>query len=466
MPIGEFGSETGGFMLSTPMYWFYEMAHATLNPTRALADAMRLYMRSPIIPLSFTTFGKTIAAASEIFERGTRRYGRPEWRIDSTILDRGEQVPVQIDTVWERPFCRLIHFNRLTDRSVSKPQPKILIVAPMAGHYSTVLRSMVQTLLPKYEIYVSEWLDARMVPVSDGRFDLDDYIDYVVAILHHLSRETHIVAVCQSVVPVLAAVSLMEASDDPCVPLSMTLIGGPIDTRLSPTTCNKTVQQRGTDWFRRNVITKVPFPYAGFMRDVYPGFLQINAYMSLYLDRHIEAHKDLFLWLVEGDGDSARDHREFYDEYLAVMDLTAEFYLQTIDTVFVTHALPRGTMTHRGVRIDPSCIRRVALMTVEGEYDTISGVGQTRAAHNMCLSIPDDWKAHYQQEAAGHYGIFNGAVFRSGVAQQLDRFILLHDKRAQRPVPSRKVKRGPSIAPNAAQNLRAARRKSSLPTIN
>jgi poly(3-hydroxybutyrate) depolymerase len=435
MPIGEFGGAPtppgGSFMLSSPMYWFYEVSHAALNPARAYADAARLYFKSPVNPLSFTTFGKSIAAALELFERSTRRYGRPEWRIDSTLVG-GERVPVEVASIWERPFCRLLHFQRHLLHPPRRPQPKILIVAPMSGHYPTLLRGTVEAFLPNHDVYLTEWIDARMVPLADGAFNLDDYIDYVIAILHKLQGDTHVIAVCQPSVPVLAAVALMEAEDDQFAPNSMVLMGGPIDTRRNPTAVNRLAEQRGTDWFRRNVITKVPFPNPGFMRDVYPGFLQLNGFMSMNLDRHLEAHKDLFMHLVQGDGDSAQKHREFYDEYLAVMDLAAEFYLQTVDTVFVRHALPKGTMKHRGIPVDPERIHRVALMTVEGEHDDISGVGQTEAAHELCINIPSDRRIHYLQPAVGHYGVFNGSRFRAEIAPRIADFVLSNETRMLR----------------------------------
>jgi poly(3-hydroxybutyrate) depolymerase len=272
-----------------------------------------------------------------------------------------------------------------------------------------------------------------MVPLSEGRFDLDDYIDYVLDILRLLGSDTHVIAVCQPSVPVLAAVALMEAKGDPNVPRSMTLMGGPIDTRSNPTGVNKLAAERGVDWFRCNVISKVPFPNPGFMREVYPGFLQLNGFVTMNLNRHIQAHKDLFTHLVEGDGDSAQKHREFYDEYLAVMDLAAEYYLQTVDTVFVRHALPKGEMTHRGVPVDPSRIRRVALMTVEGENDDISGVGQTEAAHKLCVNVPADRKVHYLALGVGHYGVFNGSRFRAQIVPRIADFILSNNA-----APSRK----------------------------
>jgi poly(3-hydroxybutyrate) depolymerase len=438
MPIGEFGGAPtppgGGLVLSAPMYWFYEVSHAALNPARAYADAARLYFKSPVNPLSSTPFGKSIAAACELFERATRRYGRPEWRIDSTLVG-AERVPVQVVSVWERPFCRLLHFARTLSHAPRRLQPKVLIVAPMSGHYPTLLRGTVEAFLPNHEVYLTEWADARMVPLADGPFDLDDYIDYLISILHKLQGDTHVIAVCQPSVPVLAAVARMEAQDDPFVPSSMVLMGGPIDTRSNPTAVNKLAEQRGTDWFRRNVITKVPFPNPGFMRDVYPGFLQLNGFMSMNLDRHLEAHKDLFMHLVQSDGDSAQKHREFYDEYLAVMDLAAEFYLQTVDTVFVRHALPKGEMTHRGAPVDPARIRRVALMTVEGENDDISGVGQTEAAHRLCVNIPADRRIHYLQPVVGHYGVFNGSRFRAEIAPRIADFVLSNDgQMLRRPV--------------------------------
>jgi poly(3-hydroxybutyrate) depolymerase len=364
-----------------------------------------------------------MAATMELFERSTRRYHRPEWGIDSTTVG-AEKIPVTIESVWQRPFCRLLHFERAFTRPPRRPQPKLLIVAPMSGHYPTLLRGTVETFLPNHDVYITEWIDARMVPLSEGRFDLDTYIDYVVSILHALDGDVHVIAVCQPSVPVMAAVALMEADNDPAVPRSMVLIGGPIDTRINPNEVNKLAERRGVNWFRNHVITKVPFPHPGVMRDVYPGFLQLHGFMSMNLDRHIEAHHNLFLHLVKGDGEPAQKHREFYDEYLAVMDLAAEFYLQTVDTVFIRHSLPKGQMTHRGRPIDPAAIRRVALMTVEGENDDISSVGQTEAAHALCVNIPDEHKVHYVQPAVGHYGVFNGSRFRAEIAPRISDFVL------------------------------------------
>jgi len=428
MAIGEFdGAATlpgdSGALLATPMYWFYEMGHAALNPSRALADATRLFFKNPANPLAHTSYGKSMAAAAELFERSTRRYQKPEWRISETVVG-AEHVPVNIRTVWQRPFCNLLHFERVFARAPRRPQPKLLIVAPMSGHYATLLRGTVETFLPNHDVYITEWVDSRMVPLADGRFDLDDYIDYVISMLHLLGGDCHVIAVCQPSVPVMAAVALMEADKDPDVPHSMVLMGGPIDTRVNPNGVNRLAASRGIDWFRRNVITKVPFPQPGVMRDVYPGFLQLHGFVSMNLDRHIEAHRNLFLNLVKGDGEPAQKHREFYDEYLAVMDLAAEFYLQTVDTVFIRHALPKGEMTHRGRKVDPSKISHVALMTVEGENDDISSVGQTAPAHKLCANIPDEHKVHYVHPAVGHYGVFNGSRFRAEIAPRIADFVL------------------------------------------
>jgi len=328
----------------------------------------------------------------------------------------------------------------------------------MSGHYATLLRGTVEAFLPNHEVYITDWINASMVPVAEGSFDLDDYIDYLISILHVLGGDTHVIAVCQPSVPVLAAAALMEADDDPYAPLSMVLMGGPIDTRVNPTVVNRLAEQRGTNWFRRNVITKVPFPNPGFMRDVYPGFLQLNGFVSMNLDRHIEAHKQLFLNLVRGDGDSAQKHKEFYDEYLAVMDLAAEYYLQTVDTVFVRHALPRGEMTHRGRPVNPADIRRTGLLTIEGEHDDISGVGQTEAAHRLCVNIPADRQAHWLQPGVGHYGVFNGSRFRSEIAPRIADFVLSmgHRARARGGFPERAVPNARTLRNGGGGSHRAA----------
>ncbi|EBU8132012.1 polyhydroxyalkanoate depolymerase, partial [Salmonella enterica subsp. enterica serovar Java] len=314
-------------------YHFYEWSHAALQPWRAYAEATRLLYNNPLNPWSQTPWGRSIAASAEVFERATRRYGKPAFDLPATTVDH-KTVAVTERVVWSKPFCNLIRFERNLPAG-RKPDAKLLIVAPMSGHYATLLRGTVEAMLPHLDVHITDWTDARMVPQAEGRFDLDDYIDYVVDMLHHLGPDTHVMAVCQPSVPVLAAVGIMEARGDAYAPATMTLMGGPIDTRRNPTAVNELARERGIEWFRDNVVMSVPWPNPGFGRMVYPGFLQLSGFMSMNLDRHIIAHKDFFMHLVKHDGDGAEKHREFYDEYLAVMDMTAEFYLQTVNTVFV-----------------------------------------------------------------------------------------------------------------------------------
>jgi poly(3-hydroxybutyrate) depolymerase len=405
-------------------YQFYEMAQLAMAPARAVSDIARLTFKNPVNPLTYTPVGRGIAASAELFERVTRRYGKPAFGID-TVFVNGEEVGVSEEIVLVKPFCALLHFLR--DLPVdAPPSPRLLIVAPMSGHYATLLRGTVEAFLQTHDVYITDWMDARVVPMSLGKFDLDDYIDYVADICEFLSLEAetpfHILAVCQPSVPALAAVARMEAQDSPYVPASMTLMGGPIDTRRSPTAVNKLAEKRGPAWFRSNCIHVLPFPYPGAGRYVYPGFLQLSGFMAMNFDRHVNAHMEMFNHLVQGDGDSAEKHRDFYDEYLAVMDLTAEFYLQTIDTVFVHHALPKGEMVHKGEKVDLKAIRRVGLLTVEGEKDDISGLGQTQAAQDLCSSIPEKIRLHHMQKDVGHYGVFNGSRFRKHIAPKICTF--------------------------------------------
>lgn len=410
---------------ATSYYAMYEMAHAAFSPARAFAGATKHYFTNPVNPMAHTVLGRSMAAACEVFERTTRRYGKPEFGINPQEIDPALSSIIE-NEVWDKPFCKLINFKKNYSKQSKKhtQEPKVLIVAPMSGHYATLLRGTVESFLPNHNVFITDWQDARNVPLTAGNFDLDDYIDYVIEMLEFLGDNTHVVAVCQPSVPVLAAVALMEAAQNPLVPKSMTLMGGPIDTRVSPTGVNKLAREKGLDWFRANVITKVPLPNAGFMRDVYPGFLQLTGFMTMNLDRHVNAHKDLFHHLVKGDGDNVTKHTEFYDEYLAVMDLTAEFYLQTIETVFITHALPRGEMMHRGTPVNLNAIRNVALLTIEGENDDITGGGQTEAAHTLCANIPAHMKHHHLQMGVGHYGVFNGSRFRKEIMPVVNNFIL------------------------------------------
>ncbi|MFC5387202.1 polyhydroxyalkanoate depolymerase [Aquamicrobium segne] len=402
-------------------YQFYELNHAALQPARAFATAMRSFYSNPCNPLSTTLFGRSLAATSELFERTTRHYGRPEFSIHETTIDQN-RVDVTENVVWSRPFCNLLHFKRNLPVQHGS-DPKILMVAPMSGHYATLLRGTVETMLPHADVYITDWIDARMVPVSEGGFDLDDYITYVIEMLHFLGPDTHVMAVCQPSVPVLAAVAVMEQQDDQLAPASMTLMGGPIDTRRSPTAVNVLAEEKGLDWFKDTVLMDVPWPAPGFGRKVYPGFLQLSGFMTMNLDRHLIAHKNFFEQLVKGDGDSAEKHRAFYDEYLAVMDLAAEFYLQTVEEVFINHALPKGKLRYQGALVDPGAIRHVALMTVEGENDDISGLGQTQAAHDLCVNLGQEKRAHHMQPRVGHYGMFNGSRFRAEIAPRIIEFI-------------------------------------------
>ncbi len=403
-------------------YQIYEMLHLAFAPARALTDATLHALKSPFNPFANSSLVRSLAASAELFERMTRRYGKPIFGLDTTVID-GREVEVVEDYFWEKPFCRLIRFKRVFE-GLPPRQSKLLIVAPMSGHYATLLRGTVEAFLPTHDVYITDWADARSVPLTNGRFDLDDYIDYLKDMMRSLSKQTdgiplHTLGVCQASVPLICAIASMESHDDPDAPESMVLMGGPIDPRANPTAVNRLAEQRGIDWFRRHCIHTVPFPHAGLGRQVYPGFLQLSGFMAMNFERHVSAHLEMFNHLIEGDGDSAEKHRDFYDEYLAVMDLTAEFYLQTVEQVFIRHAVPLGLLRHRGELIDLHAIRRTALLTVEGEKDDISGVGQTLAAQELCAKIPQARKAHYLQDGVGHYGVFNGTRFRKEIAPRI-----------------------------------------------
>jgi poly(3-hydroxybutyrate) depolymerase len=411
------------------LYHWYELTHAALRPARAAAKGCHYLFQNPFNPLANTPLGRHAAAACEVFERTTRRYDKPSFGLSTTYVD-GRETQVEEQLVWERPFCRLIHFKRDIPALRAGRDPRILLVAPMSGHFATLLRGTVETFLPDHEVYITDWQDAHHVPASAGPFCLDDYITYVREMLALFEGDVHVFAVCQPAVPVLAAVSMMEEDGDRSVPASLILAGGPVDTRINPTVVNNVAVRRGMAWFKHNVITTVPWPSAGAGREVYPGFLQLSGFMSMNLDRHTSAHKDLFMHLVHGDGDSALKHRQFYDEYLAVMDLAAEFYLDTIDSVFIRHALPKGEMVSRGRRVNPAAIHRTALMTIEGEKDDITGLGQCRAAHDLCSGLPDDRKFHFECAGVGHYGIFNGSRFRTEIAPRIAQFVREFDMRS------------------------------------
>lgn len=403
------------------MYSLMELHRAQIAPLRMLAKwAQNLHVH-PFNPLSYTGYGRSLAASFELMERLTRHYGRPEWGITDTTID-GKNVKVDCSVVTSKTFCNLVNFKKQGNFNL----PKMLIVAPMSGHYATLLRGTVEGMLPYFDVSITDWINAREIPSSKGNFNLDDYIDYVIEFIEKLSPDIHVMAVCQPSVPVMAAVSIMSAERNPHIPKSMTLIGGPIDTRHSPTEVNEMATERSMYWFASNVITRVPVNYPGFMRRVYPGFIQLSGFMAMNLNRHIEEHVKLFNHLVDGDGESADAHKKFYNEYLSVMDIPAEFYLQTIQTVFKDHALPQGNMKSRGRRVDPSRITKTALLAIEGEKDDISGVGQTKAAIKMCSGIPDNGKQYILQPGVGHYGLFNGRKFREIIVPEILEFVKAH----------------------------------------
>jgi poly(3-hydroxybutyrate) depolymerase len=403
------------------LYHLYELNQAAAAPLNAAAGFSQIFWTHPRNPLSTTALGRTMAASMEIMERTTRRFRRPEFGISEVkIVNR--KVAIVEETIWNQAFCRLLHFKKAIS-SQDKPLPKLLIVAPMSGHFATLLRGTVAAMLPFADVYVTDWIDAREVPLAQGKFDLGDYIDYLFAMLGVLGPDTHVMAVCQPSVPVLAAVSLMSARRDSNLPKSMILMGGPIDTRRNPTVVNRYAEERGVDWFRRNAIVEVPSMHPGHGRLVYPGFMQLSGFVAMNLERHVGAHRELYWHLVEGDVAKASKQKEFYDEYLSVMDLTAEFYLQTVEEVFVKHALAVGSFTHRGEKVDPTAITRTALFTVEGERDDISGVGQTEAAHELCKNIPASLRGHHLQKGVGHFGVFNGSHFRRETVPKLVAFM-------------------------------------------
>ncbi len=411
------------------LYHAYELTHAAMGPMRAAARMSSEALRNPFFPFAASLPARATAAACEMFVNATRRYGKPDFGIHETEVT-GEHVPVVEEVVLEKPFCRLTHFRRDGAVAEARNDPKVLMVAPMSGHFATLLRGTVEAMLPEHEVYITDWIDARDVPLSAGAFDLDDYTDYVTEFCRFLAADGErvaVMAVCQPGVPCLASASLMAEDGDPARPASLILMGSPIDTRINETEPNKLAKTRELSWFEKNVIVTVPWPNRGFLRRVYPGFLQLSGFMSMNLDRHVDAHVEHFQHLVRGDGDSAASHRAFYDEYLAVMDLTAEFYLQTVETVFQRHALPTGTLRHRDRPVRPEANRDIALMAIEGEADDITGRGQTMAALSLCPKLPKAKTSAYLQKKVGHYGVFNGSRFRRDIQPRMRDFI-----RAQR----------------------------------
>jgi poly(3-hydroxybutyrate) depolymerase len=408
------------------LYHAYEMTHAAISPMRAAARMGQEVFSNPLNPMSITLGSRAVSAALDIFINVTRRYGKPEFGLDETVVD-GVETPVLEEVVWSAPFCNLIHFRRESDAAAVRRDPKVLMVAPMSGHYATLLRGTVRDMLPDHEIYITDWMDAREVPVGLGEFDLDDYTDYLIAMIEHLSQDGERIAVmgvCQPGIPVMAAASLMAMAGNPLRPASIVLMGSPIDTSRNPKGPNELARRRPLSWFENNVILRIPWPNPGFMRRVYPGFLQLSGFLAMNMDRHVDAHVHQFRNLVRGDGDSAEQHRAFYDEYLAVMDLTAEFYLQTVDRVFQKRLMANNAYDYRGARIEPGAIDDIGLMTVEGEKDDITGLGQTEAAHELTPRLPDARRLHHVARGVGHYGVFNGSRWRNGIRPAVRGFIL------------------------------------------
>ena len=404
------------------LYQYYALQRASLEPMRLFASGALSVLGMPGNPIRDTALGRLTAATLNHFEHNTQNFDKPSFGHRFTVID-GEEVAVTEEVFDRRVWCDLLRFRRAADRP---DDPKLLIVAPLSGHYATLLRGTVEAFLPDHDVYITDWRNARDVALSAPDFDLDDYINHIIDTMRLLGPNLHVLAVCQPAVPVLAAVALMHAANDPACPATMTLIGGPIDTREAPTEVNTFAKRHDLDWFRRRVIHSVPFGHSGFLRRVYPGFLQLAGFMAMNLDKHMEAHWQMFMHLVEGDGESLASKREFYTEYKAVMDMPADYYLQTIATVFQEHLLPRGLLISRGRPVDCGAITRTALLTIEGERDDISGIGQTKAAHRLCRSLPEAKRQHYEQPGVGHYGLFNGSRFRAEVAPRVKAFVRSH----------------------------------------
>ncbi|MEM9898802.1 MAG: polyhydroxyalkanoate depolymerase [Pseudomonadota bacterium] len=412
------------------LYSAHELSYQMMTPARYAAGIGARFWRSPYNPLAESWLVRTSAAALDVFEHATRRYPKPGWGIFDTEVN-GETVAVMPEIASTKPFADLLHFRRdhaqLEAAKKSKDaDPKVLIIAPLSGHYATLLRGTVEAMVPSHDVYITDWRNARMAPLAAGRFDLNDFIDYLIRFLHDIGEPAHTMAVCQPGPALLSAASVMAKRNDPLRPLSMTIMGSPIDTRRSPTTPNILAQERPFEWFARNMIYSVPAPYPGVMRRVYPGFVQLYSFLSMNHDRHANAHYEYFSNLVKGDGDSTEKHRSFYDEYLSVLDMTEEFYLQTIKDVFQDHSLPDRKFNHHGELVDPSAIKDVALMTVEGENDDISGIGQTQAAHDLCTNLPSAMQLDYIQPGVGHYGVFNGSRWRNEIQPKVADFIRKH----------------------------------------
>jgi poly(3-hydroxybutyrate) depolymerase len=407
------------------LYEAYEFQKNWLAGASAMAGLGSEWMHNPANPFAHTGLGNMMASGLDVFAHASAPHGKPDFGLAFTLID-GKEVLVEEAIEAERPFGRLIHFTR---PDAPPGQPKLLIVAPMSGHYATLLRGTVERLLPAHDVWITDWADARQVPLGVGGFDLDDYIDYLIGWLEHVDAP-HVLAVCQPAVPAFAAACLMSAARNPARPRSLSMMGGPIDTRKAPTPVNTVATQRPFSWFEQNVIATVPFYYPGAGRKVYPGFLQLTGFMAMNWGNHLVSHWQMFRHLVDGDEEGAASTKAFYDEYRSVCDMTAEFYLQTIDVVFQRQLLPKGELTHRGRRVDPAAITDIAILAIEGGRDDISGVGQTKAALDLTPNLPADHKQYLLAEKVGHYGIFNGRRWRNEIAPVLERFIADAEGRA------------------------------------
>lgn len=408
------------------LYQLHEFNRSFLNPMTNWAEATSKLFANPVSPLAYTPFSQRIAAAYELLYRLGKDYEKPAFDI-KTVNVEGATLEVAEEIELAKPFCNLLRFRKIVPNGARKSKTvagkKILVVAPLSGHHATLLRDTVKSLLPFHDVYITDWKDARMVPLSEGAFHLHDYIYYVQEFIRHLAPDLHVISVCQPTVPVLAAISLMATEQDPALPRSMTMMGGPIDPRKSPTQVNTLATEKKFSWFENSVIYSVPANYPGFGRKVYPGFLQHAGFVAMNPDRHAQSHWDFYQHLIQGDDESAEQHRKFYDEYNAVLDLPAEYYLETIKTVFQEFRLPKGTWEVEGKLVRPQDIKTVALFTVEGELDDISGPGQTQAAHDLCCNIPPTMKQDFVTPGAGHYGIFSGRRWREIVCPKVLNFI-------------------------------------------
>ena len=405
------------------LYSAYEFHRNLLAGASAMANAGAELLNNPANPLSYFGGGPILASALEVFAHASAPRGKPDFGLDTTVIDGKEHTIKEVIEA-RKDFGQLKHF---VVKGAPKGRPKLLIVAPMSGHYATLLRGTVERMLPGHEVWITDWRDARNVPMSVGNFDLDDYIDYLIDWMGHIGPGAHMLAVCQPSVPCYAATCLMSAANDPNRPRTLTMMGGPIDTREAPTVVNTLATERPISWFEQNVVATVPFQYAGAGRRVYPGFMQLAGFMSMNLGNHMMSHWEMFKHLVDGDDASADMTKDFYDEYRSVCDMTAEFYLQTVQEVFQKHSLPKGEFVHRGKAIDTGAIKDVAILAIEGERDDISGLGQTKAALKISTGLPEEMKQYYMAKGAGHYGIFNGNKWRTKIAPVVEEWIATHN---------------------------------------